>query len=296
MYYLKKTPVAIKKLPKNKKTTRNEIKALNICTNLVVNKQSVNLPILYGSCSENKHSHLLLEHYDMTMSEWCQTKHSVKEWEDAYFQIMSALLSLEKNDIFLYDIKFDNIMVKKIRPRDIIYIIDKKIYQINNCQYIFILIDFGFVNLMSLQDAHAYSLSSISNNSIKRMNIERRYKGTSKMNFFKKHYPKLYDSTRNELIERYKRKEIIYSFNGKKQPLDETVDFYLDDEIDQYLSTNNQMYKKFVKKEKYLQQPNKIIKTFSNLYDINFEIMIPKIFDKNIVDQYDNKNLDIYVL
>ena len=149
---------------------------------------------------------------------------------------------------------------------------------------------------MSLQDVHAYSLSSINNNSIKRMNIERRDNGTSKLKFFKKHYPKLYDSTRNELIERYKRKEIIYSFNGKNQPLDETVDFYLDVEIDEYLSTNNQMYKKFVTKEKYLQQPNKIIKTFSNLYDINFEIMIPKIFDKNIVDQYDNKNLDIYVL
>lgn len=82
-----------------------------------------------------------------TYTNWASDHHSLEEFDNAYFQIMVALYSMQKYfNMTHLDLHSDNILVRKVKPGGYWkYIINNQIYYVPNLGYVFLLNDFGHV-------------------------------------------------------------------------------------------------------------------------------------------------------
>jgi len=306
-YYIKNninSLIAVKEIDiiANKNNQTNEIKALQKCSELVLNKNALNLPILYNFCIDKK-IYLLLEYYDMNMMEWCETKHTVEEWMSAYFQIFCGLYSLEKyTNIYLCDIKFENILVKKIQKGFIHYIIDNTIYFIPNCSYLFVLSDFGITK--DKNNKRFYNVDNICNNYISSQNLDN-YDNIKIIEYFKEKFNDKYIKFYNEMKNKLNNGSIKVNMkiNGVDATYEQKIKYLIFYLIKQNIIKDK--YNLFIKdfkdfKEIYFQQPLKIIKNFNNLENMNFNVLFPKLFKKYIKEdnnlKYKLNILDTYIL
>ena len=139
----------------------------------------------------------------MNMMEWCKNKHNIKEWNTAYFQIFSGLYSLQKyTNIYLEDIKFENILVKKVKKDYIHYIIDNNNYIISNCEYLFVLSDFGFTEFLNINYNIEHMFNTTNNYIIKQdlMNYNEEIIEIFK-DEYKDEYTKMYDNIKQKIIK-----------------------------------------------------------------------------------------------
>lgn len=279
-------PISIKE---EKQFQKTEIKALKECTAFVLNKNTANLQLMYNVC-KNKNTFILLEYYDMDMLQWIKKKHTKNEWLSAYFQIFCGLYCLEKHsNFFLQDIKFENILVKKIKDKYLNYKINNKIYSVPTYSYLFVLTDFGMVSPKN--KGLQYSTHRIDNNTIKYYNLEK-IKDDIKINIMKKNYKDIYDKIKKKSTIKIKYNDSLY-IDGKKASKEQLINSVIVSDIDKYIANHNNIYKKLIKKEIYKQQPAEINNIFGKLNKINFVKLYPKVFKKYISNDYDK---ELYVI
>jgi len=127
----------------------NELIINNICPNFLLN-YNYNIINREGLICDDKYPNKLLLHNEFandtqTFTEWVQESRDIIYFNNAYFQIIYSLYTLQKYfGMSHVDLHSNNILVQKIKPGGYwIYKINKKNYYVPNMGYIFYIIDFG---------------------------------------------------------------------------------------------------------------------------------------------------------
>lgn len=143
-----------------------ELMCLRLCTALVENKVTPNLPLFihYYICNkpcnfknvelQQVKSNCLLvlnelaNYGDFKM--WCLNEsRPIAEWMNAYFQIFIGIYALQKYfDMTHHDLHWGNVLVHRIKPGGHFkYTIDNVVYHVPNLGWLFTLWDFGFAHI-----------------------------------------------------------------------------------------------------------------------------------------------------
>lgn len=136
-----------------------ELIILKKTTNLVKEKITQNLPILYDyEICKNK----IIFYNELATGDflkWCNTLHTEEEWESMLFQLWSGVYSLQKHLKLVHnDLRLPNLLFYKIdKDKDKEegdywkYIIDEDEYYIPNTGYVFVIWDYGSVDLLDIE-------------------------------------------------------------------------------------------------------------------------------------------------
>ena len=148
-YYLEKNNIYN---PIHKKW--RELYILKQCTQLVQNKVTQNLPMLYDNriCKKNNNDMLLLYSELATgdLMSWLKKEHDSKDWKDMLFQIWHSLYVLqEKINIVHNDLRLGNILYFNNKYKNNCkYTMNNDNFYLDKPKYIFMIWDFGSSELL----------------------------------------------------------------------------------------------------------------------------------------------------
>jgi hypothetical protein len=126
----------------------NEIILQNISPNFILNYDYEFIERKNGICNDlYPYTGYFYNEYieSETYTEWVKKNHSIELWYNAYFQITTAIYTLQKYfNMTHLDLHSDNILVKKVKLSGYwSYIINGITYKVPNLGYIFYINDFG---------------------------------------------------------------------------------------------------------------------------------------------------------
>lgn len=133
-----------------------EYDILTKCTNLVLNKVSCNLPILYDLqiCERDNKVIFYNELANGSFIDWIYIDHTVEEWESFLFQLWLALYTLQKHLKLIHnDLRYGNVLYHEVSNVIHKYKIDDDEYYVPTCGYTFVIWDYGGSKLVNCECA-----------------------------------------------------------------------------------------------------------------------------------------------
>lgn len=204
----------------------NEYIILKQCTDLVLKSATQNLPMIYDmltcgeniivekdlceQCDNNNIMELCQDQQkvifynelaDGNFCDWCYESHDETEFMSFLFQFWVGVYSLQKMGVVHNDLRLGNVLYHKVSGKGQFwkYTIDGEDYYIPNAGYVFVIWDFGSVNIVDLNKKDDI-------NSVKlRLNID--------LHFFHDLYNRLRVLL---LMEKYDEEELKSFFVSKK--------------------------------------------------------------------------------
>ncbi len=122
------------------------------CTNLVLNKITCNLPMIYDlKICENENKVIFYnELASGSFIDWIYIKHSEEEWESFLFQFWMGMYVLQKHlGIVHNDLRFGNVLYHETNKTTYKYIIGDKEYYLPNNGVMFVIWDFGGAKIVN---------------------------------------------------------------------------------------------------------------------------------------------------
>lgn len=126
---------------------------LKKCTELVLNKHTQNLPMIYdiNICIDDEKLIFYNELATGDFINWCYSDHTEEEWLSFLFQFWIGLYTLQKHLKLVHnDLRLGNILYHKINTDNKYwkYNVENTEYYIPNTGYVFVIWDFGSSNLI----------------------------------------------------------------------------------------------------------------------------------------------------
>lgn len=153
-YYALKIQLVKPYIMDNKFNTKfnlwREYDILGKCTNLVLNKVSCNLPLLYDLkiCEKENKVIFYNELANGSFIDWIFMSHTEGEWESFIFQLWMGMFVLQKHLKLVHnDLRFGNVLYHETNNATHKYVIGNKEYYMPNCGYTFVIWDFGGAKL-----------------------------------------------------------------------------------------------------------------------------------------------------
>jgi len=146
--------IALKEQPINYKS-RLEYDMLKKTTDLVINKVTQNVPMIYNTLDCNNKIIMYCELATNDFSKWYYDVHTDEEWLSFLFQLWSGVYVLQKHlNLVHNDLRYGNVLFHKINKTDEYwkYTIDDDDYYIPNCGYVFVIWDFGSSHIINNND------------------------------------------------------------------------------------------------------------------------------------------------
>jgi hypothetical protein len=275
---------------KNKYKLIKEYEILKKCTNLVNNKITQNLPLIYDLyiCDKNK----FIFYNELATGDffdWCYYKHTDEEWESFLFQLWVGYYAMKKHlKIVHNDLRYGNVLYHKINKNgeNWKYKINKDEYIIPNEGYVFMIWDFGSAEYITNDYIKYKSESNIDlfffhelYIRLQIFYISERYTTIEIETYFSTDDEKQYVEDKKKESERLFRKSGRYDEKYKMALI-----YYLieNDKLNK-LDKNNENNENNTSKKIYLPS-NKIMKILKELSENNFPYAEKKeiILDKKI--------------
>jgi hypothetical protein len=143
-------PFIIKDKFNTKYNLWREYDILGKCTNLVLNKVTCNLPLLYDLkiCENESRVIFYNELANGSFIDWIYMEHTIGEWESFLFQLWMGMFILQKHLKLVHnDLRFGNVLYHETNNAIHKYIIGDKEYYVPNHGYTFVIWDFGGAKL-----------------------------------------------------------------------------------------------------------------------------------------------------
>jgi hypothetical protein len=121
-------------------------------TQMVLNKVTCNLPIIYDLQICNKEDKVIMynELANGSFINWIYLDHTEEEWESFIFQFWTGMYVLQKHLKLIHnDLRFGNVLYHETNNVTYKYVINNKEYYLPNHGYNFVIWDFGGAKLVS---------------------------------------------------------------------------------------------------------------------------------------------------
>jgi hypothetical protein len=141
-------PFIIKDKFNTKYNLWREYDILEKCTNLVLNKVTCNLPILYDLKICNDKVIFYNELASGSFIDWIFLDHTTEQWESFLFQLWAGMYVLQKHLKLVHnDLRYGNVLYHETNYDTHKYVIGDKEYYLPTAGYTFIIWDFGGAKL-----------------------------------------------------------------------------------------------------------------------------------------------------